>query len=267
MGELKVATCGFSYDDWVGPFYPREIPKQDWLEYYSLHFPFVELDYSYYRMPEVKGLKAMAERSRPGFLFSVKAHRSLTHEVDPLGWKAQAEAFRAALAPLATSDRLAAALFQFPNRFRYTDENRLYLGELCAELSGLPLFVEFRSADWLRDSVFEGLRKRGLGYVIVDEPALPRLPDSRPVVTADSAYLRFHGRNAANWWDGDNVSRYDYLYDKAELEEWLPPLREIAARTTTAFLAFNNHHNAQAVKNAKMLNELIIIRKIAESPA
>jgi uncharacterized protein YecE (DUF72 family) len=256
MGEVFVGTSGFSYEDWRKAFYPEELPKEDFLRFYSLYFQFVELDYTYYRMPQAAGLRKLAEHTREGFRFAVKAHRSLTHEANQ-DWRGNALDFSRALDPLAAENRLAGCLLQFPYRFKYTSENRIYLRDLVEALGPFPLFLEFRNSEWLTDAVFEEMKRRNLGYVMVDEPELKGLPDRRLKVTAELSYLRFHGRNADNWWNGDNVSRYDYLYSDEELAEWLPRIAKARKSTSILYIAFNNHYGGQAVKNARSLITLI----------
>ncbi|TFG83217.1 MAG: DUF72 domain-containing protein, partial [Spirochaetales bacterium] len=217
MGEILIATSGYSYEDWRGEFYPDNLPKEEFLRYYALFFPFVELNFSYYAMPVARNLKAMVERTPEGFMFSLKVHKSLTHEVGP-GWRDEAAAFCRAAGALADAGRLASVLLQLPYRFHHTPENRGYLADLLGALKPLPLAVEFRNDEWASERVFDELDGRGVGYVSVDRPDLPGLPPPTERVTGGLGYLRFHGRNSDNWWNGDNVSRYDYLYSVEELE-------------------------------------------------
>lgn len=250
MGSVLTGTSGFSYEDWRGVFYPDDLPREEFLRYYSLIFPFVELDYTYYRMPDAAGLARMVERTRSGFLFAVKAHRSLTHEVTD-GWRKNALAFSRALEPLSSAGRLAAVVLQFPFRFHHENENRIYLRDLTDELAAFPCCVEFRNSGWLTERVFDGMRERHLGFVMTDEPSLPGLLGRDPVVTADLAYLRFHGRNADQWWSGEGKGRYDYLYSDGELAEWVEKLRGVRDRAARVLVAFNNCPAGQAARNAR----------------
>jgi len=120
--------------------------------------------------------------------------------------------YREGIAPLVEAGRLAAILFQFPHSFHYTPDSRRHLSRLCEAFQELPKAVEFRGAEWQRPSVYEGLRRWNAAFVNVDTPRLPRLPEPGEEATADLGYVRLHGRNRANWWQGDNASRYDYLY-------------------------------------------------------
>ena len=77
---IRLGTSGFSYDDWVGPVYPPELPKREWLAYYAREFDTLELNVTYYRVPDPRTVRGWVERTPEGFLFSVKANRELTHE-------------------------------------------------------------------------------------------------------------------------------------------------------------------------------------------
>jgi uncharacterized protein YecE (DUF72 family) len=254
--KVLIGTSGYSYDDWVGPVYPPGTSKQDFLSLYSREFPTVELNFSYYQQPSARMLERMVASTPEGFLFALKAHRSMTHEIGE-SWEKDIAAFREGVQPLVDSRRLAAVLLQFPYSFSYSQESRTRLAALCEKLAGLPLAVEFRKSDWLKEQVFEGLRQRGVSLVSVDEPDLPRLLRPTGEITGHFGYVRFHGRNAANWWTGNNASRYDYLYNQGELGEWVDRIREILSRVPVLLLFFNNHWRGSAAKNARDMRRLL----------
>ncbi len=254
--KVLIGTSGYSYLDWVGPFYPEGSEKKDYLRLYTAEFPFVELNFSYYRQPRAKTLERMVQATPEDFLFSIKAHQSLTHRQDQ-DLPAAAAAFIEGIAPLRESMRLAAILFQFPYSFHYTPGSRRYLAALCRAFEGLPMAVEFRNREWQRDSVYRGLRDHDAAWVNVDEPPLPNLPLPAATVTSKLAYIRFHGRNKTNWWSGDNVSRYDYLYGQEELINWLPLIEKMLRKTNLLLVSFNNHSRGQAVQNARDLQGLL----------
>lgn len=256
MARVLIGTSGYSYDDWVGPVYPSGTDKREFLAHYAAKFPIVELNFTYYAQPTPRTLAHMIEATPEGFLFSVKAHRTMTHEIGD-SWEKDVAAFREGIRPLADTGRLAAVLVQFPYSFAYTPESRNRLAALCGMLEGLPLAVEFRKSDWLRDSVYDGLRERKAALVSVDEPDLPKLLKPSTVVTSDFAYIRFHGRNATNWWTGDNVTRYDYRYRREELEEWVERIRTVLERARMAMLFFNNHRRGMAAQNAVEMRSLL----------
>jgi uncharacterized protein YecE (DUF72 family) len=255
-GRVLIGTSGYSYDDWVGPVYPEGTRKQDFLGLYAAEFPIVELNFSYYQQPSARTLERMLAATPSPFQFALKAHRSMTHEIGPT-WEQDITAFREGLAPLQESGRLAAVLAQFPNGFAYTPESRTRLARLCDALKGLPLAVEFRRAEWQREQVTAGLRERGVALVSVDEPALPGLMAPTAETTGPFGYVRLHGRNAKNWWTGDNASRYDYLYAPSELSEWTERIRALLARAPTVLLFFNNHWRGNAARNAREMRLIL----------
>ena len=250
--EILIGTSGYSYPDWKGVFYPPEMPKENWLTFYAEHFDFCELNFSYYRMPQERQMEGYLEHS---LQYAIKAHRSMTH--DRLDAKAARQDFFKAVQILNEGHRLASVLLQFPYSFGYTPENRVYLLELLEDLAPLPLVVEFRHPAWIRDSVFEALKQGAWGISLLDSPRVSGGMPDFDAVTSDQAYLRFHGRNAENWWSGDNVSRYDYEYGIGELKEWLPRITNMARQAKTSYISFNNHARGQAIKNANQLKKLV----------
>jgi uncharacterized protein YecE (DUF72 family) len=252
---ILIGTSGYSYQDWVGPVYPPGTAAKDYLRLYAAEFAFAELNFSYYRQPDPRTIERMLHAVDQRFCFAVKAYKGLTHEVGN-NFVAEAARFREGIAPLIEAGRLAAVLLQFPHSFHYSADSRKHLQRLCDEFGGVPAAVEFRDSAWQRDSVYAGLKARGIAYVNVDEPDLPGLPRPSAIVTAHFAYARFHGRNKTNWWTGDNASRYDYSYSDTELAEWLPRLNAMAAAATPVLVAFNNHWRGQAVGNARRLRQM-----------
>jgi uncharacterized protein YecE (DUF72 family) len=253
---VKVGTCGFSYKDWQGAFYPAGLPPRDRIGYYAGRFQAVEIDSTYYYVPPPSNMEAMARRAEGRIEFSVKAHRDMTHSRDK--YAEALPGFRDCLAPLRDAGCLACVLMQFPFAFKATPENADFLRRLPADLAPDRVVVEFRHASWITDETFRLLTEAGLAFCVVDEPRLPNLPPPIVRATAVPAYIRFHGRNSAKWWTHkESWERYDYLYREEELREWIPPLRELAGAAGVCFAFFNNHARGQAVVNATMLNALL----------
>jgi len=247
---ILIGTAGFSYRDWRGPFYPAGLPERDWLAFYAREFPTVELNVTFYRLPAARTLDAWIERTPAGFQFSVKAYRGLTHERQAPDFAA----FAAATRPLAQAGKLACVLAQFPQSFRRTPANEAYLARLRQGLGDLPVVVEFRHAEWADEAVFERLRALQLGFACVDEPALKGLMPPMAVATSPIAYVRFHGRNAQHWHHHDEAwQRYDYRYSAAELNDWLPRLRQLDAQAKQTLVYFNNTPRGQGIEDARAL--------------
>ena len=254
---ILIGTSGYSYQDWVGPVYPAGTQKRDFLSLYAAHMDMVELNFSYYNQPRPQTLARMIQETRREFLFTIKAHRSLTHEVTP-EFEDDARRFADGIEPLLSSSRLLCILLQFPYSFHYTAEKRRHLDRLTRLWEDLPMAVEFRNDEWQRPSVYQTFRDRNIAIVSVDLPLLPRLPRPEETVTSqDLGYIRFHGRNRETWWKGDSTSRYDYEYSDDELQEWADRISSMVGKVRILLVAFNNHFRGQAYRNARSLKGLL----------
>jgi uncharacterized protein YecE (DUF72 family) len=161
-----------------------------------------------------------------------------------------------ALQPLIEAGALEGVLLQFPYSFKYSNDNLNYLRRANDLLLTQNVIVEFRHRGWIRDEIFEILRNEEITYCSVDEPRLEGLLEPDLYTTTNTAYVRFHGRNRQKWWEGGG-ERYDYLYDEKELKDWAAKLEGIKKKTKHIFLFFNNCHHGQAVKNARMMADIL----------
>jgi uncharacterized protein YecE (DUF72 family) len=257
---VLVGTSGYSYAEWVDAgFYPPGTKAGEMLAWYARQFGITEFNFTWYQMPKAAAVERMQRLAPPGFCFTAKLTRTLTHEVDPDRWRGQAALYREGIAPLAQSGQLRALLLQFPPGFDRKAANRRYLGLLLDELAGLPLAVEFRHASWAADRVFVEMERRRVTLVAVDEPELPGLFPKLDVVTnPELFYVRFHGRNARGWRSGNMQQQFDYDYTAKELRDWADgPIARMAARAAEGVVFFNNHVRAQAPRNAAQLARLL----------
>ena len=254
---IVIGTSGFSFADWVGPFYPAGTRSGAMLEHYAAHFDTVEVNATYYRIPPPKTMASLDARTPAHFEFVVKAHKTMTHDqADPD--EATFAAFADCVAPLVAAGKFRGVLLQFPWAFRPDVAARARLELLHGRLSALgPLFVEFRHAAWLDERVFRFLDERGIGYCSVDEPPLPGLVPPVARLTGTIGYVRLHGRNTKTWWGRDRGDRYDYDYSPAELHEWVQKIRELAERSSKVYVFFNNCHAGQAARNALLMKDLV----------
>jgi len=258
MAKILIGTSGYSYHEWVGTVYPEGTQAKDYLSCYAGFFPTVELNFSYYNMPKAQNLVKMLADGGPNLTFSIKAHKTLTHEINPAQWEEEAKIYLTAIEPLLEANRLEAILFQFPYSFHYTPENRSYLDKLIKYFKGFPTAVEFRKSDWYSGKVIDAMKSRGVPLVSLDLPELPKLPPTMDVVTAPLAYIRLHGRNKETWWGSDDHARYDYLYSDSEVEAWAARIERIAEQAQRILVYFNNHSMGKAAKNAHTLEKLLI---------
>ena len=247
MGRFLLGTSGWSYAEWVGVFYPTSSESK--LGFYTRVFPTAEIDSTFYALPK-EGMVIGWDRYSPrNFVFNAKLPQTVTHErLEALGKPLEEELDRFAtlMQPLNSSGKPGCLLIQLPPKYRY-DPSHLE-GFLSVLPHGFKYAIEFRHKTWLRDETWRILSKYNVANTIVDEPLLP--PEFH--VTADFAYIRWHGRGERPW--------YDYHYTEKQLEEWVPKVKEVEASAKTTYGYFNNHFHGYAVENAlsilKMLDKL-----------
>jgi len=254
--EIKIGTSGYSFEDWKGTFYPADIQKGKMFDHYVEHFNTVEINSTYYRIPHPVVMANIEKKSPAGFEFIVKVPNTLTHMRKNI--ETAAKQFEDCLQPMIEAGKLKGVLAQFPYSFKFNQSNIDYL-KYCRELlERHSLFVEFRHASWVNRTMYDTFRAGGIGYVAVDEPALPNLVAPDFFNTTDTAYIRLHGRNVAQWWNGGAL-RYDYDYSKDELEEWKEKIKKREDKIKKLYIFFNNCHLGQAVKNAREMMQTLEI--------
>ena len=242
MARICIGTCGWVYGAWKGRFYPPTLPDAQRLGYYANRFQTTELNYSFYNVPSAETYKKWLTLVPPNFVFALKANRLITHVArlrdveetwnDFVG-KAQA------LGP-----HLGPVLLQLPPSFRRDHGTLVGFLEMASRTSsGLRLAVEFRHASWFVDETFRLLSQHGAALCIADGPRYPRLNH----VTANFAYLRFHGRTPpeAPWYADDQLRREATF------------IESLLRHGIDTYVYFNNDALAHAPANAARLRELL----------
>ena len=257
--SLIIGTSGWWYDEWVGPFYDS---KKGMFTRYAGVFHTAEINSTFYRYPTASMVRGWYRTAPPGFIFAAKLPRVITHEKWlrlEEGVEEDTERFLDLMRLLA--EKLGPILIQLRPKFNYDDHAEALERYLETLPGNYEWAVEFRHRSWMRPETWRMLRRHGVAYTIVDEPLLP--PEVQ--VTAEFAYIRWHGRGARPW--------YDYDYRPEELEEWAPRVEEVAMRARRVYGYFNNHFGANAVKNAVEMLTLLgsatpeqaaALRRIAE---
>jgi uncharacterized protein YecE (DUF72 family) len=233
VNRVRVGCSGWNYDDWRGLLYPQGVGKPRWLELYAERFDTVEVNSTFYRLASRQAVQRWVDSTPPGFLFSVKASRYLTH-VRRLREVSEGVArFLDPLGPLVRAGRLGPYLWQLPPNFRRDDDL------LAAALPALPPgrnAFEFRHPTWFAPEVMDLLRRHGVALVLAHHPERPWQTWE---LTADFAFVRFHYGARGR---GGN-------YSATELDEWAGRVAGLA-REAEVFAYFNNDWKGYAVRNA-----------------
>jgi uncharacterized protein YecE (DUF72 family) len=252
---IRLGTSGYHFLDWVGNFYPGDLPKEKWLEYYAQHFSTLEVNMTYYGLPKLQTVEAWGDRTPDDFQFIVKVHKQTTHERD--NEARELEEIISVLRPLRERGKLAGLLAQFPASFHASAQNEHYLTKVAELRDEIALFVEFRHYTWDSDRAVSFLSEQNLGWVAVDLPQIRSMPRPRPAVTTDKAYVRLHGRNSETWYNPQAGDRYAWDYSERELREWVPRIQALETRAELSYLFFNNCHMGWAVKNALLMKDIL----------
>lgn len=241
-GGVWIGTSGWVYKEWAGHFYPKGWPKKDEFAYYTRHFPTVEINATFYRLPSLKMVRGWRERSPEGFVFAVKGSRFLTHIKRLSDTGAGLRKYFSRLRPLA--ERTGPILWQLPPNFPKTEENERRLTTFLKKLpKRYAHAVEFRHPSWMDEQTFALLRKQRVANVWISSLKVPQ----DHAITGDFVYLRFHGLK-----DG---AYHDYTDD--ELRPWAEQLAKAAERGIPAYVYFNNDLNTRAPLNAVALMRML----------
>jgi uncharacterized protein YecE (DUF72 family) len=223
--QLRCGTSGFSYKEWKGPFYPPGIAAAEMLAYYASRLPAVEINNTFYRLPDPALLARWREQVPPSFRFAVKTSRRITHIKRLKDCEDEAKRFFGAVAEL--GERLGAVLVQLPPQFRIDTERLERFLEQMPE--SMPAAFEFRHASWHDPAVFALLEARGAAWVVVDEAG-----ESAPAALPGSAawaYLRLRAPEYSaealdSWYRACAPFEHAFVFFKHEDEALGPAFAE-----------------------------------------
>jgi uncharacterized protein YecE (DUF72 family) len=296
-GTVRVGTASWTDPTMTAGtvFYPRGADSaEDRLQYYASQFPLVEVDSTYYALPVPRMAELWRERTPPDFMFDVKAHalmtgqptevkrlpksireelpaeladktriyaRDLPAELRDVVW----QMFIDGLAPLKEAGQLGSILLQYPKWFFPISQSRDEILEAKARLGDQLFAVELRNGSWFNeknlDRTMRFLTDNAIPFVMVDEPQgfKSSVPPVVAVTSPELAIMRFHGRNAATW-EAKGITpaeRFRYLYDREELSEWAPKLREAARDTRDVHVLMNNCYSNYGATNAREMAKIL----------
>jgi uncharacterized protein YecE (DUF72 family) len=235
---VRIGCSGWNYADWRERVYPKGLAQRRWLEHYATLFDTVEINNTFYRLPARSAVANWVESTPPGFVFSVKASRFLTHVKRLTDMGEGVRRFYERIEPMAASAKMGPVLWQLPENFHRNDER--LAGALARLPAGRHCF-EFRHPSWFVSDVYALLREHDAALVIGDHP---ERPFQAYELTAAWTFIRFHyGRRGRN----GNYSEKELETWRARIDEW--------RREVEVFAYFNNDWLGYAVKNGLWLKE------------
>ncbi len=296
---IRIGTCSWADEALSKHWYPPGVPPRARLPWYAERFSTVEVDSTYYRVPDEKMVQGWADRTPDDFVMHVKAFGLMTRHpvkleqvppdlrdgmpvdergrVDRPPRELRAGVFRTfldALEPLRASGKLGGILFQMPPYVVWKPSSLDYLEWARDQVGGDVFLFEPRHRSWyaedIRGDLLRWLEERRMTWVVVDAPKTDgaNVPETLVATTTPVAYVRFHGRNAGTWnvRGGSAAQRFDYLYGEDELREWVPALGRLSSEAEEAYAFFNNNNQtngvAQAPAGALLLRKLLEEEKI-----
>lgn len=227
---LRVGCSGWSYRDWVGPFYPPGTPPSRYLRIYASVLDTVEVDSSFYRVPSPGTVDSWRRSTPDDFIFTAKVPRRITHELKLRRSEAALDEFYSSI--LRVGNKLGALVLQLPPSFRYDSDMQAledFLSHLRPEVGHA---VEFRHASWFRNDVYALLERYGVSLTWAETQYLR----TSAQLTGDILYLRMVGDRQLERFTGVQRDR------TAEMVEWIQHIREASGSVSRAYVFFNNHY-------------------------
>lgn len=248
VGQALIGTSGWHYRHWLGPFYPEDLPTGKMLAYYAERFRTVEVNYTFYHLPEADAVAAWHDTVGDRFTFAVKASRYLTHMKKLKDPQQPVELLFERIAPL--QDKLGPILFQLPPRWH---RNAARLAGLLAALpAGRRYAFEFRDPTWFAPEIYDLLAVHGAALCLYD-----RFGERTPLqLTADFVYLRMHGP----------AGGMERPYGDRGLAAWAGAIGDWLSRGIDVYVYFNNDPRGHAPHDAARLSEMLAAAR-AEGPA
>lgn len=237
--SIYIGTSGWQYGHWMGKFYPSKLPKEKCLEYYAQYLQSVEVNSSFYGLPEPEVARNWREQTPPGFVFSVKASRYLTHMKKLKDPQKPLSNFLESVQEL--KGKLGPVLFQLPPNWTFNAERLVNFLKILPP--GYRYTFEFRDSSWFNSRVYEALRKQHAVFCIYDLNGQV----SPKEITSDFVYVRLHGP----------MGPYQGKYGTEALAGWAEAFSTWSKQGKDVYCYFNNDMAGFAVQNALELKSMV----------
>ena len=238
--RIHIGTSGWHYNHWKGPFYPEDLPSEEFLKFYQCHFHTVEINHSFYQLPKKKTLKIWRNTVPAGFIFSVKGSRYMTHVKKLKEPKKPVSTFLRRIEAL--EEKLGPVLFQLPPRWKFNPDRLRRFLEILPDRYRYAF--EFRDTSWFGKETLRILEQRGVAFCIYEFAGTV----SPKHVTADFIYIRLHG---------PKEKAYQGQYDTRVLSGWAGAFAAWTKKKKEIFCYFDNDEAGYAAQDALRLQNMI----------
>jgi len=270
--QIRLGTSSFTADGWNGAFYPKGMKSADYLRYYSSRFDTVEVDSTFYRCPTIEAVHNWALKTPPGFIFSLKVPRTITHEKVLIECDKEFEEFIGAAHVL--GEKLGPIVFQFPNFNKDSFRNPIqFFSRLKAFMKKLPRIgpnkfaVEIQNKWWLTKRFADLLKENNVALVLQDHsfmPSVERVFSTIDPITADFVYIRLLG-------DRKSIETKTTVWNQvvedrtASMTSWVDVCQMVQRRGVPQYVYFNNHYEGFAVASVERFRRLCAAKGV-ETP-
>jgi uncharacterized protein YecE (DUF72 family) len=270
--QIRLGTSSFTADGWNGSFYPKGTKSKDYLSYYSTRFDTVEIDSTFYRCPTMDAVNNWALQTPPGFIFSLKIPRTITHEKILVDCEKEFEEFVSTAGML--GEKLGPMVFQFPyfnkdvfnTPVQFLDRLKPFFKKLPRG-GGYKFAVEIRNKWWLTKRFADLLKENNIALVLQDHSLMPsaeRVFSTIDPLTADFVCIRLLGDRKAI--DAKTTVWNQIVEDKtASMNSWVDVCQMVQRRGIPQYVYFNNHYEGFAVASVERFRSLCKARGI-ETP-
>lgn len=254
MTNTYVGTSGYKYDDWKGTFAPADCSDYQLLTHYinEGRFNFIELTYTFYRVPTVESIKGILDRAGKNVKFSIRLHKSLLKKNRTAETMRE---FTAGIQPIIDAGQLAAVFGDFHYTFSASKENFNHIVDIKNDFTYAPFFAELHNRTWWKERFFEEFREKNVGLVVLDMPMIRGMAPYHPVSTNNNVYFRLYGRSPM--WLTPEDRFLNYRYSVREMNQFMLDAHNHSTLAQNIFFSFCNVEKGGAPKDARIFSDMV----------
>lgn len=250
---LYIGTSGYNHEDWKGTFAPAEIHNYDLLTYYADQgINFLEVAFTFYRMPEADKIQHIINRTGDRVRFSIRMPKALIRNP----WDDAAyEEFVKGVTPMTSKGLLECFYADYHPSFSASKKNQEMIVALRNRFPEIRFFTELSNRTWYKERIFSYFRERDVGFTVIDMPNIKGFAPYYPVNTNHALYFKLYGRSPM--WLTADAKFLNYSYSDAEIKKFLRDSVECSVTAQTIYFVFANVAEGHAPKNVLRAQEFV----------